>query len=187
MDLGGIAEGVTGGIFGALGQSANITNKEIANDNRLFQLNMSNSAYQRATADMKAAGINPMLAYMQGGASTGAGASASVGNEGEAAVEGFGKGSAAALAQQQREQSESQQKNIDANTDKVQAEKDLLKAQTVSTLRNSAKNAAMQPVYEKLGDFGNKLMQDLGPTGSSKGFMQGVLDWWDSFKKDFGP
>jgi len=31
---------------------------------------MSNSAYQRATTDMKKAGINPMLAYMQGGAST---------------------------------------------------------------------------------------------------------------------
>lgn len=38
--------------------------------NREFQRDMSNTSWRRGTADMMAAGINPMLAFHQGGAST---------------------------------------------------------------------------------------------------------------------
>lgn len=52
-------------------------NAQQAQINRDYQTEMSNTAYQRAAADMRAAGLNPYLAYGQGGASTPSGSTAS--------------------------------------------------------------------------------------------------------------
>jgi len=53
---------------------ANAASAESAARQMEFQREMSNTAYQRSIADLKAAGINPMLAAMKGGATTPGGA-----------------------------------------------------------------------------------------------------------------
>lgn len=75
--LGAIQQGVYNHIEQ---QTAMRFNSAEAAKNRAWQEQMSNSAYQRAVEDMRKAGINPILAYTQGGASTPAGAQGTIGS-----------------------------------------------------------------------------------------------------------
>ena len=69
---------IAGGATIAGGVIKNIGQRKEAQRQRDFQERMSSTAYQRAVEDMKLAGINPMLAYMQGGASSPGGAQAQI-------------------------------------------------------------------------------------------------------------
>lgn len=83
--FGGIGNAI-GSAVGAIGGSlvSGIFNSNEADKNRKWQSDMSNTSYQRAVADMKAAGLNPMLAIASpggfGGASTPSGSQASISN-----------------------------------------------------------------------------------------------------------
>lgn len=61
-----------------IAQQANEMSQANAREQMAFQEKMSNSAYQRAMDDMKSSGLNPILAYTQGGASTPSGSSGAV-------------------------------------------------------------------------------------------------------------
>lgn len=68
---------VTEAVIGAIPELQRQWSSAEALKERNWQTEMSNTAYQRSVQDMIKAGINPILAYSQGGASSGSGASAS--------------------------------------------------------------------------------------------------------------
>jgi hypothetical protein len=116
---------------------------------RDYETQMSNTAYQRATQDMKAAGINPLLAYSQGGASTpstgaASGSQASIGSPGASPAQrtspfaGVGDAVARGLS------SAIDAKTIDVLTQKLanmEAERGLTGAQTGLTERTAQRTA----------------------------------------------
>jgi len=133
---GSIATAAAGGL-NFLGQKdANATNMQLAQNQMDFQREMSNTSYQRAVADMKKAGLNPMLAYSQGGASSPGGASTTVQNKFSGAVQ------AAQQMQLQNEtikQIQSQTQVNNATAAKTQADT-LLSAQELKNRTQSELN-----------------------------------------------
>jgi len=67
----GLGGNILGGLFGNSAQKkANKTNIMLQQKQLDWQERMANTEYQRGVSDMKAAGINPMVAFQQGGASS---------------------------------------------------------------------------------------------------------------------
>ena len=109
-----------------------------AQRNRDFQERMSNSAYQRQTADMSAAGLNPMLAYIKGG-----GASSPAGSTGQVTSAQYTSPIQGALSSRltsaQTKKVEAEVPNVEAHTKLANAQTDLTNAQYDQVLQTTEK------------------------------------------------
>lgn len=140
---------VIAGGLGWLGQSqTNAANAAEAQKNRDFQHQETSTSWQRGVTDMKAAGLNPMLAYSQGGASSGGGAQATMGNSLGA---GVSTAIQAATTKAQIDQAVAQTSQAEANANLQRAQARNIDVQTINegiktgTYKSEAESAKYGP------------------------------------------
>jgi hypothetical protein len=160
----------------------NSANSRQAADNRQFQAEqtaqqmefqerMRRTQYQTAVADLKASGLNPMLAYSQGGAGTPSGASAG----GAQAVMGNPLGDAAnsakegALAVQQYLNMKNQNVLIEEQAEKTNADRYLSIDQAANVRAQTARELAQMPGYGKFGQLRDAQIQQLQTSSAQQG------------------
>lgn len=106
----GAAIGAGAALLGT--HSSNESSSREAEKTRDFQEELSNTAYQRAMQDMRAAGLNPILASKLGGASTPTGAMANIRDYGAAMASGMTAGSSASQTESNIAKQEQETENL---------------------------------------------------------------------------
>lgn len=193
-----IAEPVLNVVGGVLG---NASAASAARTNREFQERMSNTSYQRAVRDMKAAGLNPALAYSQGGASSPGGATASTSDVLSPAVataqagrrlsadvaalkaqtarteQGTQLDKASALANNQKAYADAENARASANRQKLESV--LLGYQLPSARMRSRFFEQMSDPANAIGEgWSNLLGYLLNPGQAGSDAAKAVTDWW---------
>lgn len=129
-------------------ERTNLANARQARDQMAFQERMANTEWQRGVADMKAAGLNPALAYEKGGASSPGGAMAQM-------TDSMAKGASSALevkALQSRLASEQVQRvatAAQADQSAASAEQSRAQARTIEMTRDLVAANLLEDQYLK--------------------------------------
>ena len=141
----GFFDGAAGGLFSGVATLAqNAAGRRAAERDRGFQERMSNTAHQRQVKDLEAAGLNKMLS-VNAGASAPSGSQANLGD--------FGAATNSAMDAMRLK---AQLKNINADTELKEQNKELSKASTFKTAGDAKQSNAYGDVLQSMMPYINK-------------------------------
>lgn len=151
-----------------------VFNAREASKNRGFQRNMSNTQYQRAAADLEAAGLNRVLA-LGGGASTPSGSTATMPDLGTTGIQGYSAYQQAKKTKEEVNTHREQQQLLKAQAKKTESE-------TKLTDLEGDKQSVIKVLYQKYGEKAADLVDAI--EGKAKEGINSAKDYMETLKHD---